>query len=506
MASSIDVGDFYAKVAVCLSARAHHNAFCMDLSPNHQFDGLTKAPVCTTWDVKEVLGCIGGVPALFPILETVVQCDASSTTTLVTGPLMSPIAEKPDVDGWEVLPSTTYADWKLEQNPVSGFLSLLRNVLHRHTDNTEQLLQGSNIAVIGHLMQKVHPSLIDVQVLMAVQLLVEFARDVEDPSLLHSLYQYILFDMRIWGRSQFHVRIGHVQYLSNLVREDRLFFRKKYGTQYLLDVIKQHYHSQSGGDQSSSDLTADDRKTMRQALLGMVKIYISKEMTAVDVYAMMNFLWSVRDNEMITEMLDVLLTYVESKNCKDQFYLVALEPRCAEILYALLLEKIFSVELREKVLKLLVNILKTDRVYDKSKLRLYLHDVGLQGLVCLMQGQQSSLEMTHLLTDILLSRGWLTRRFIFLAQTLKFFNFKFRSHQQLHRGHGPGLLVGGRELGDETGIQQTAPGLPPVQTQRSRLVCQADQLAGVHRPAANQEAHHCHGRSEAHGAGPHRPG
>lgn len=50
-------------------------------------------------------------------------------------------------------------------------------------------------------------------------------------------------------------------------------------------------------------------------------------------------------------MLDVLLTYVENKNTKDQFYLLLLEPRCAEILYALLLEKIFSTELREKVLK-----------------------------------------------------------------------------------------------------------------------------------------------------------
>ena len=46
-------------------------------------------------------------------------------------------------------------DWKLEQNPVSGFLSLLRNVLHRHPRNTEQLLEGSNIAIIGSLMQKV---------------------------------------------------------------------------------------------------------------------------------------------------------------------------------------------------------------------------------------------------------------------------------------------------------------------------------------------------------------
>lgn len=129
---------------------------------------------------------------------------------------------------------------------------------------------------------------------MAVQLLVEFARDAQDPSFLQSLYQHILFDMRIWCRSQFHVRIGHVQYLSNLIHEDRHSFRKKYGPQYLLDVIKQHYQN---SDQS--DLSIDDRKTMRQALLGILKMYINKEITASDISAITGFLWSVRDNEMV---------------------------------------------------------------------------------------------------------------------------------------------------------------------------------------------------------------
>ena len=85
-----------------------------------------------------------------------------------------------------------------------------------------------------------------------------------------------------------------MQYLSNLVREDRSFFRRKYGSQYILDVIKQHYHN---GEQS--DLSQDDRKTMRQALLGILKMYINKEVTSNDMTAIMGFLWSVRDNEMV---------------------------------------------------------------------------------------------------------------------------------------------------------------------------------------------------------------
>ena len=139
---------------------------------------------------------------------------------------------------------------------------------------------------------------------------------------------------------------GHVQYLSNLVRENRNSFRKKYGSQYMLDVIKQHYNN---GEQS--EMSLEDRKTMRQALLDILKTYINKDLTANDMASMLGFLCSVRDNEMITEMVDVLLTYIDSRHCKDQFYLLVLEPRCAEILYALLLEQIFTAELRAKLLK-----------------------------------------------------------------------------------------------------------------------------------------------------------
>ena len=191
-------------------------------------------------NVQDVLGCIGGVQALFPILETVAQRECINLLSTMENPSSPATVEKPEMDGWEVLPSSSYAglsiirsgffslseyqfsllinflilllimvlkpyslqlmimihrllfyfrnesciecyvyrrkfnysdcllnlesalqlffwnvDWKLEQNPVSGFLSLLRNVLHRHPRNTEQLLEGSNIAIIGSLMQKV---------------------------------------------------------------------------------------------------------------------------------------------------------------------------------------------------------------------------------------------------------------------------------------------------------------------------------------------------------------
>lgn len=57
------------------------------------------------------------------------------------------------------------------------------------------------------LIAQVSPELIDVNVLMAVQLLTE-ASVATNKILTHHLYQYILFDFRVWSKSAFPVRIG----------------------------------------------------------------------------------------------------------------------------------------------------------------------------------------------------------------------------------------------------------------------------------------------------------
>ena len=110
-----------------------------------------------------------------------------------------------------------------------------------HTINLEQLMRGGGVAIIGFLLSQAKPDLIDVNVLMAAQLLIELAQGSQDQKLLHQIYHSILFDFRIWSRSQFHVQIGHIQYLSTLVKSDRKYFRRKFGVQYLLDVIRSHY-------------------------------------------------------------------------------------------------------------------------------------------------------------------------------------------------------------------------------------------------------------------------
>lgn len=62
--------------------------------------------------------------------------------------------------------------------------------------------------VPGHLM--------DVNVLMSVQLLIEQVSVEKNTPLLQQMYQYLLFDFRIWNRGDFPFRIGEFQIWSHV--------------------------------------------------------------------------------------------------------------------------------------------------------------------------------------------------------------------------------------------------------------------------------------------------
>ena len=57
-------------------------------------------------------------------------------------------------------------------------------------------------------------TLMDVNVLMAIQLLIEQVSLEKNTQLLQQMYQYLLFDFRIWNRGDFPFRIGESVFLD----------------------------------------------------------------------------------------------------------------------------------------------------------------------------------------------------------------------------------------------------------------------------------------------------
>lgn len=227
---------------------------------------------------------------------------------------------------------------------MSGFLSFLRNLLSGSPLNQEHLLRSHGAAILGHLLSQVKPSLLDVNVLMVAQLLLEMARDAGNPGLLRALHQHVLFNFHIWSRGPFHIRIGHIQYISSVTKEDRKAFRKRYGVQFLLDTIRTH-HAAPG------DLVGgEDGRALRLAILRLVRYYISKEVNVKEVAAIIGFLSSVKEEVLVLEVLEMLILHLEGQ-CKDQLFLLLFEPHAADLLYCLLIDRRFSMDLKQKVLK-----------------------------------------------------------------------------------------------------------------------------------------------------------
>eukprot|EP00105_Crassostrea_gigas_P036363 XP_019920511.1 PREDICTED: neurobeachin-like protein 1 [Crassostrea gigas] len=376
-----DFADLPSKAVVYYNAKASKDGQLIDLSPN-QNHGHFIGQRCVTWDIKDVINGIGGIQVLFPLLEQVNKGPLPDTDSLPQpldlGAGMDPVQEP---DDWVVVPSSSYSDSKLEQNQVSGFLTLLRHMIHSQGTNQETMIRTGGVATIGALLQKVNPRLIDVNVLMSVQLLVETTASVNQ-TLLNLFYQYLLFDFRIWSNSEFPVRIGHIQYLSTIIKDDKKFFRKRFGVQFVLDTVRVFYSPTSS---PAKGLSPEDMKTIRVSLMSLIKYYISRDITYNELDAILKFLFAVKDQDMVCEMIDVLISLLEGKYKNDQLYLLMFEAEMGELLYGLLVHPGKSVVYYEKIIKVLYLLLTSDKVYEKSKFPLRLTEIGHLGLVEMMK-------------------------------------------------------------------------------------------------------------------------
>ena len=368
--------DLAAKLVILYSPRVCSHTTVTNLAPAQlaSYDGHTLATPITTHQARDSIHCLGGVQVLFPLLEPTMLPASHNCPS----PAPAPASRAGSVEGgeggeWELLPSAAFSEWRLERNPVSGCLTLLRNLVTGHPGNLEQLGRGGGVAVLGSLLHRLPPALLDVAVLMSVQLLVELASSADQARLLYQLHQSVLLDWRVWARAPAHLQVGHAQYVAQLVRADRKYFRKKFGVQFLLDVMRQHY------SEAGLELGEEDCREVRGTLLGLVQYHLTREVSAGEVAALVSFLLVCRSPAPLAETLEMVTSYLESKQVRDQMFLLLLEPRQADLLYCVLLEPGLQPEARAKLYKLALQLLRTTKVSARHKTRLQLGEAGWAG-------------------------------------------------------------------------------------------------------------------------------
>ncbi|KAM4560063.1 neurobeachin-like protein 1 isoform 3-T3 [Odontesthes bonariensis] len=393
-----ELGDLSNKLLLHYSPKACRNPICLDLSPNMLHGRLTGNKV-VNWDIKDMINCVDGLPVLFPILEQLVLVTADQQTgdPAAGSDFITPDVATPADGDWVILPSNRASEARLEKNLVATFLLVLKHFLQRHLINQENLLHSHGVGTLGALLQKLPAGQVDVSVLVAMQLLIEQVTYEKNQVLLQQLHTHVLFNFNIWNKGDFPLRIGHIQYMSTVIKDNRKQFRKKYGVQFLLDTLRLYYGRNTNKE---NDLTEDDVRTIRASLCGLIKYYISKGMSQEEMHSILGYVAAIGDEEQLCGLLELLLSLLQTSPAKDQIFLLLFEPAAADSCYTLLLNNKYSDRLRELVFKLFERMLRCDRVYEKNKQRLRLREAGYAGLSLLF----SELHITPTLIRCLLNQ------------------------------------------------------------------------------------------------------
>nr|XP_020023925.1 neurobeachin-like protein 2 isoform X4 [Castor canadensis] len=379
-------GELYelgAKLLLHYSPQACKNNICLDLSPGQGLDGRLTGHRVETWDVKDVLNCVGGMGALMPLLEQVAtQPQEAEAGPAETHDLVGPELTSGHNTQGLLLPLGKSSEERMERNAVAAFLLMVRNFLQGHTVNQESLVQCQGPAIIGALLHKVPSWAMDMNVLMSAQLLMEQVAAENSGPLLYLLYQHLLFNFHLWTLSDFAVRLGHIQYMSSIVREHRQRLRKKYGVQFILDALRTHY-----SPQRERPLAADDLHTVQTSLLGLAREFLVRSFSADDLQVVLSFLAATSDDGQAVGALDLLLALLQGSPAQESLAVFLLEPGNLEVLHALLLRPRSLPLLPDRVCKILRKLQQNERLPERSRQRLRLRDSGLQGLVaCLPEG------------------------------------------------------------------------------------------------------------------------
>ncbi|XP_051708461.2 neurobeachin-like protein 2 isoform X4 [Oryctolagus cuniculus] len=371
------------KLLLHYSPQACKNNICLDLSPGHGLDGRLTGHRVETWDVKDVVNCVGGMGALLPLLEQVAeQPQEAEAGPAETHDLVGPELTSGHNTQGLILPLGKSSEERMERNAVAAFLLMLRNFLQGHVVNQESLVQCQGPAIIGALLRKVPSWAMDMNVLMSAQLLMEQVAAENSGPLLYGLYQHLLFNFHLWTLSDFAVRLGHIQYMSSIVREHRQKLRRKYGVQFILDALRTHY-----SPRRERPLAADDLRTVQTSLLGLAREFLVRNFSAEDVQVVLNFLAATSDDGQVVGTLDLLLALLQGSPAQESLAVFLLEPGNLEVLLALLVRPRSLPLLPDRVCKILRRLQQNERLPERCRQRLRLRDCGLQGLVaCLPEG------------------------------------------------------------------------------------------------------------------------
>jgi hypothetical protein len=174
---------------------------------------------------------LGGCPILYPLFELFQESDYNNS-------------EHVSPSSYGAKRSVTDINNQFYSNPIASLIYLIRCILSSTSMFilTEQITKHSNIEILGDYLNHISSHFIDQQFLTSVEQLIETSRLIDSSHLLTTqLIQYILLDFNFWNKSKFQIRILHLQYILKVIADEKHFDQYKFGIQFFLDILKQHF-------------------------------------------------------------------------------------------------------------------------------------------------------------------------------------------------------------------------------------------------------------------------
>ncbi|KAJ0000349.1 hypothetical protein NQD34_012191 [Periophthalmus magnuspinnatus] len=397
-----ELSEINSKLLLYYTPQAFKGQICLDLAPNHQYDGRLTGHQVVNWDIKDVVNVVGGIGVVLPLLEQVCEAEQVYNGGQEISDLLGPELTSSRGPTGMLLPLKKSSEGRLERNSIAAFLLMVKNLIRHHPVNQECLLQCHGPSIIGAMLSKVPGNMMDMNVLMASQLLLEQVFSEGNSPLLQQLYHHLLFDFRIWTKSHFAVSLAHVQYLSSVINKSKQRLKRKYGVQYILDTIRTHYNVEKDGSP-----LLDEKQTIQTSLFVLLKDFL-KAPTQEELQSFLAFILTVGEERQVVQALDVLYDLLRSTPPREQVQSFLLEWG-VEQLYCLLLTPNFGDEAKERVFRVPI-FANCERISERNKQKIKLRDFGYLGLIyCLEDSPVTMTSVRCLYEQVLATESYESR-------------------------------------------------------------------------------------------------
>ncbi|CAF1301146.1 unnamed protein product [Didymodactylos carnosus] len=421
------ISDLFAtKTIFAYHPLACKDASCVNISGKTQMNGWLNYGTCShLHSYSKSLLSIGSIPALYLLFECFNEQEYQMNQTSLT--VLSDVDSSPS----ETLLDSQCSDWTitnnlttdnyLQLNPCATILNLIHCIFSSSKYNSlhiEQMCRDYNVQILQKYLNNIPFYFIDQEFLIAIQQIIDCLKLYKSISmvqtLINSFVQYLLLDFNLWKKAKLNVQLMHIEYLTKIIKDDRIYFRNKFGIQYFLDSIKQHF--------SSDDDIENKSKKIRSGIINIMNYYVQCDIKFDELNSILSFISALTTHDIcVQEMLNfILMLLLEISTSSELTVTFLCEPNMAGGLYSLIVNKDLSITTKEKIFQIMKYLLISKHVplQVKSLLRLE-NNIGYGGIISSFNSNELSVPIvSEILNLIIMSENTIAVKHVNVVLTL----------------------------------------------------------------------------------------